>query len=65
MKLKFKPSCAFTWGREPIDTRLGVMLGTQYDWILLYGDKEHTRCIRVDFVVGLLWVNVRLGLVIL
>lgn len=63
MKLNFKPSIAFTWGREPIDTRLGIMLGTQYDRVVL-SDKDAPQCIRCDFVLGLLWVNLRIGLVI-
>ncbi len=63
MKIKIKPSFAFTWGREPIDTRLGLMIGTQYDNIVL-SDKEAPRCIRCDVVLGLLWVNVRFGLVV-
>jgi hypothetical protein len=61
--MKVKPSFAFTWGREPIDTRLGLMIGTQYDHVIL-SDTEAARCIRCDVSLGLLWVNVRLGVVV-
>lgn len=61
--MKLKPSFAFTWGQEPLDTRLGVMLGSQYDYLIL-SETEHPRCLRFDLVVGLVWVNLRVGLVI-
>lgn len=61
--MNFKPSISFTWGQEPLDTRLGIMFGTQYDYVLL-SDTDTPRCLRCDLVIGLVWVNLRLGLVI-
>lgn len=61
--MKLKPDFAITWGREPLDTRLGLMLGSQYDYLIL-SDTRATRCIRCDLALGLLWVNVRLSLVV-
>jgi hypothetical protein len=61
--MKLKPDFAITWGREPIDTRLGIMLGSQYDHLIV-SETKAVRCIRCDFALGLLWVNVRVSLIL-
>jgi hypothetical protein len=69
MKLKFVPSFSFTHGINPVDTRFGIMFGSQCDHIVttLPGDSSRKPqlepCLRFDVVVGLIWLNVRLGLV--
>lgn len=70
MKLHLDPSFSFTHGVSPIDTRFGIMFGSQYDHKVytLPGDSSKQpqlkRCIRFDVVVGLIWLNVRLGLIV-
>jgi len=69
MTLKFVPSFSFTTGTNPIDTRFGLMFGSQFDHMVttMPGDSAKKSqlkpCLRCDVVVGLIWLNVRLGLV--
>jgi len=60
--MRFIPQFVFTWGNEPIDIRLGIMLGSQYDYILR-GEKA-VRCIRVDMTLGLVWACLRVGVIV-
>jgi len=62
--MKLIPQFAFTWGNEPLDIRLGVIAGSQYDYVLLYGDKTPRRCLRFDFTVGMVWACLRVGVIV-
>lgn len=62
--MKFKPQFAFTWGREPIDIRVGVMFGSQYDYVLFRGEQTPQRCLRFDFSLGMVWACLRVGLIV-
>ena len=62
--MKIKPNIVFTWGREPIDVRAGVMFGSQYDYVLLRGERTARRCLCFDLSVGMVWACLRIGLVV-
>lgn len=62
--MKAIPQFAFTWGREPLDIRFGVMFGSQYDYVVFYGDKTPRRCLRFDLSVGMVWACLRVGVIL-
>jgi hypothetical protein len=62
--MKIIPQFAFTWGREPIDIRFGVMFGSQYDYVLFPNDPTPQRCLRFDFTVGMVWACLRVGVIL-
>lgn len=62
--MKVIPQFAFTWGREPIDVRLGVMFGSQYDYVIFRGETKPERCLRFDLSIGMVWACLRVGIIL-